>query len=431
MEPELIGACGIVVLLLMLYFRIWVGVAMLFVGFWGTFLILGWQPALGVLGSVPYRQVASYTLAALPLFIMMGVILEHTGIGRDLFFSANKWLGQLRGGIAMATAVAAAIIGVITDSMVAAITLGKIALPEMKKLKYDESLSAGSIVAGASLASLVPPSIGFILFGILTGESVGQLFIGAILPGVLLTIIIIMIIFVMVRIKPSIAPPGPKTSFKEKVLSLKYTWASLILIFLIIGGIYGGIFTPTESGAIGAAGSIVIGIAFRRLTRKNLIASILETAQMTAMIILMTAGAFIFSTMITVSQLSFALTDFVVGLDLSRYIIMTVIIIIYLILGMFTDILACILLTVPTIYPVVKALGFDGIWFGVVTVIIIEMGFITPPLGIHVFMFSAVTEVPIGTIFRGVIPFVAGLFLCVIITMFFPEIVTFLPGTMK
>ena len=207
--------------------------------------------------------------------------------------------------------------------------------------------------------------------------------------------------------------------------------ASLILIMLIIGGIYGGIFTPTESGAVGAAGSIVIGFVFGRLTRKKLVAAILETAQLTAMIILMTAGAFVFSTMITVSKLSFALSQFVVDLELSRYVIMIVIIIIYMILGMVTDILACILLTVPTIFPVVKALGFDPIWFGVVTVIIIEMGFMTPPLGMNVFLFSAVTKVPISTIFRGVIPFVAGLLLCVLITMFFPEIVTFLPGTMK
>jgi len=430
MAPELVGAGAIVILLLMLYLRIWVGVAMLFVGFWGVVIILGWQPALGVLGTVPYRHVASYTLAALPLFIMMGIVLQHTGIGSDLFFSANKWMGHLRGGIAMATAVAAAIIGVITDSMVAAITLGNIALPEMEKLKYNNALSAGSIVAGASLASLVPPSLGFILFGILTGESVGQLFVGAILPAVLLTVIILAIIFVMVRIKPDLAPPGPRASLKEKILSLKYTWASLILITLIIGGIYGGVFTPTESGAIGAAGSILIGFFFGRLSTQNLRKSIMETAQMTALIILMTAGAFIFSTMITVSQLSFALTDFVVELDMSRYIIMMIIILIYLILGMFTDILACILLTVPTIYPIVKALGFDGIWFGVVAVIIIEMGFITPPLGMNVFMFSAVTKVPIGTIFRGVIPFVGGLLLCVIIMMLFPQIVTYLPGTM-
>jgi tripartite ATP-independent transporter DctM subunit len=430
-NPEIIGVICIITLLIFLYCRIWVGIAMLFIGFWGVVAILGWQPALAVLGTIPYRQVSNYTLAALPLFLMMGVVLQHTGLGGDLFYSAHKWLGQLRGGIAMATSVAAAILGVITDSMVAAITLGKIALPEMRKLKYAESLSAGSIVAGASLASLVPPSIGFILFSVLTGESVGQLFIGAVLPGVLLTVIILLIIGLIVKINPSLAPPAPKTSFKEKMISLKYTWASLILILLIVGGIYFGIFTPTESGAVGAAGSIVIGFAFRRLSRTNLLASILETAQMTAMIILMTAGAFVFSTMITVSKLSFALAQFVVGLDLSRYVVMIIIIIIYMIMGMVTDILACILLTVPILFPVIKALGFDPIWFGVVTVIIIEMGFITPPLGMNVFLFSAVTKVPIGTIFRGVIPFVVGLLLCIIITMFFPEIVTFLPGTMK
>jgi C4-dicarboxylate transporter, DctM subunit len=430
MSPEIIGAICILVLLILLYTRVWVGITMLFIGFLGIVIILGWNPAMGILGTVPYRNVSNYTLAALPLFIMMGTVLEFTGIGGDLFYTAYKWLGHLRGGMAMATSIAAAVLGVVTDSMVAAITLGKIALPEMRKYKYDEALASGSIVAGASLASLIPPSMGFILFAMLTGESVGKLFIAAVIPGILLCFIIIAVIQGMVIIKPNIAPKGPSTTFKEKIVSLKFTWAALLLILVIIGGIYGGIFTPTESGAIGAFGAIVIGWATRRLSRKNLVKAILDTSQMTAMIVLMTAGAFVFSTMMTVSKLNFALSDFVVGLQVSKYVVIAVIIVIYIFLGMFSDILACILLTVPILFPTVKALGFDPIWFGVLIVILIELGFMTPPVGMNVFMFSAVTKVPIGTIFRGVIPFTLALLLCIVFMVIFPEIATFLPDTM-
>jgi C4-dicarboxylate transporter, DctM subunit len=431
MSPELIGAICIFALLVLLYTRVWVGVTMLFIGLIGIIAILGWGPAMGILGTVPYRNVSNYTLAALPLFIMMGTVMEFTGIGGDLFYTAYKWLGHLKGGMAMATSIAAAVLGVVTDSMVAAITLGKIALPEMRKYKYSEALASGSIVAGASLASLIPPSMGFILYAMLTGESVGKLFIGAIVPGVLLCFIILTVIRVMVMVKPNIAPAGPSSTFKEKIVSLKFTWAAMVLIIVIIGGIYGGIFTPTESGAIGAFGAIVIGWATRRLSRKNLVKAILDTSQMTAMIVLMTAGAFVFSAMMTVSKLNFALSDFVVGLEVSKYIIIAIIVLIYIILGMFSDILACILLTVPILFPTVKALGFDPIWFGVLIVVLIELGFMTPPVGMNVFMFSAVTKVPIGTIFRGVIPFTIALLICIAFMIAFPEIVTFLPDTMK
>jgi tripartite ATP-independent transporter DctM subunit len=430
MSPAIIGLIGIIALLVLMYARMWVGFVMLFVGFWGFVAILGWGPGLGVLATVPYRNVANYTFAAVPLFLLMGEVLFNTGIAADLFYSAYKWIGQLRGGLAMACAIASALLGVVTDSLVAAITLGKVAAPEMKKYNYDDSLAAASIVAGASLASLIPPSIGFILYGMLTNVSVGELYIGAIIPGIVLTVLILLLITILVRINPSLAPAGPKTSFKEKIVSLKYTWTMGLLILLIVGGIYAGVFTPTEAGAVGAFGAIVIALLARRLTTQNLLNSILETAKMTSMMVLLVAGAFVFQTMMTVSKLPFMLSDLVTGLALSRYFIIAIIMLVYIILGMFCDIISCIIITVPILFPVIVAMGFDPIWFGVIMAILAEMGLITPPVGMNVFMFYGVTGIPIGTIFRGEWPFVGAMLIFIVILTIFPQIVTFLPDTM-
>lgn len=430
MRPEIIGVIGIVALLVFLYARMWVGFSMLFVGFWCIVAILGWDRALAVLAAVPYRNVCNYTLAAIPLFILMGGVLQHTGVATDLFYSAYKWLGQFRGGLAMATSIASAILGVVTDSLVAAIILGKVAVPEMKRYSYDEALAAASVVAGASTASLIPPSIAFLLYAILTNESVGKLFIGAIIPGIVLTAVIVLIIAAYARIKPSVAPAGPRTSFKEKVVSLKYTWAVGVIIILIIGGIYAGIFTPTEAAAIGAAGSMLVTFAARRLKGRNLLDAILETAQTTAMIVLMISGAFVFATMITISDLNFRLGEFIAGLQVSKYLVLTTILIMYIIIGMFCDIITGIVLTVPIIYPLILTLGFDSVWFGIILVIIMEIGFITPPVGMNVFTFSGVTGIPVGTIFRGIWPFVLAELICIVILTIFPQIVLFLPGTM-
>ena len=403
---------------------------MLFVGFGGLVAILGWDVALSVVGTVPYRSISNYTFAAMPLFMMMGIFVTNTGFASDLFNTAYKWIGQLRGGLAMATSVACAILGVITDSMVAVITMGKAAVPEMRKYKYNEALSNASVVAGASLASLVPPSVGFILYGMLTGESVGALYIAAVIPGIFLTVMMLLTIGVWAKINPKLAPAGPKTSVKEKVVSLKNTWGVAALFILIIVGIYAGIFTPTEAGAVGAFGALVIGLLGRRFTKKTLIESILETAQMTAMVVLLVAGAFVFTKMMTVSKLPFMLADFVTGLAVSKYLVLTAIILIYIILGMFCDIMACIIITIPILFPVIEALGFDPIWYGVLIVIVAEVGMITPPVGLNVFLLSGITKTPINVIFRGVWPFVVIILLSIVILTIFPQIVLWLPGTM-
>ena len=430
MSPELIGVVATVILLVLIYFRMWVGLAMLFVGFWGVVAIIGWKPALVLAASVPYRNVGDYTFAAIPMFIMMGAVLFHTGIASDLFYAAYKWLGRFSGGLAIACALAGAILGVVTDSMVAVVTLGKVAIPEMKKYKNDETLACSSLLAGASLASLIPPSVGFILYALLTEQSVGKLFIGAIIPGIVLTAIVILTILIRTWLNPALAPKGPKVSIREKVISLKYVWPLMLIIVLVIAGIYVGAFTPTEAGSIGAVFSIIIALVSGRLTRKKLIDSILETAQTTAMIVLMVAGGFIFCSLMSVSNLSSSLGEFVVGLNLSPYGILSVIFIIYILLGMFFDIIAAMMVTIPIFFPVITAIGFDPVWFGIIIVIVMEMGVITPPIGMNAFILSGISNVPCEKIFRGIWQFVIAQLACVVILTIFPEIVLVLPGMM-
>lgn len=431
MSSEVIGGICIAVLLVLMYFRMWVGFAMLFVGFWGIVAILGWDIGLAVLGTVAYRNVATYPLTAMPLFIMMGVIVANTGVGADLFYAAHKLIGQLRGGLAMATVIACGGLAAMTGTgMAATATMGKAALPEMRKFNYDERLAAGSIAAGSTMGILIPPSIGFILYGILTQTSIGKLFMAGIIPGILEAVFYIVTIYIFCRFNPKMGPPGPKTSLIEKVVSLKHIWTMVLLFVLVIGGIYAGIFTPTEAGAVGAFGAIVITLFAGRLKGRSLLNSVLETAQITAMFILIIAGAFVFNNLMVISKLAFSLGNFIAGLDLPPYAILVTIIFIYIILGMFLDVMSCILVTVPVFFPIVLAMGFDPIWYGVIMVRVMEIGVITPPVGMEVFMLSGITGVPAGTIFRGVVPFVIADVLHVALLVAFPVISLYIPSQM-
>lgn len=431
MSPEIIGAIGIAVLLILLFSRMWIGFAMGIVGFVGYAVISGLTPALSVLTLEPYRQLSNYIISVLPMFIFMGVLTSNTGISEDLYRSTHTWVGQLRGGLAMATTFACALFAAICGSSLAGtITMGKVAVPEMKKYNYDDSLATACVAAGGTLGILIPPSIGFILYAILTELSVGKLFMAGIGPGILLTLLICLIIGVIAWFRPALAPPGPKTTFKDKVKSLKHTWAMVAIFLLVMGGIYGGIFTPTEAGAIGAFGAIIVSIINRRLTRKRFVDSVVETVQTTGMIAGIIIGAFVFMRFMTVSHLPFALSEIIEGLPFGRYIIFAVIVFLYIILGMFTDIIASIVITIPVIYPVILSMGFDPIWFGVIVVIVMEMGMITPPIGMNVFVLAGITNVSVGTIFRGVWPFVLAELICIILLTALPDIALFLPNMM-
>jgi C4-dicarboxylate transporter DctM subunit len=431
MSPEIVGLIGVALLVVLLFLRVWIGIAMGVVGFIGFAIITNFNYACMIIGSVPYTSIANETVAAVPLFILMGAVVSNTGVGGDLYQTAYKWFGQLRGGVAMATVVAcggfAAISG---SSSAAAATMGKLALPEMKKYHYDNKLATGCVAAGGTIGILIPPSMGFILYGILTEISIGKLFMAGVIPGILEVVFYIGAIFIVCRFNPTLGPAGPKTVFKEKIASLKYTWAMLTLFLLVMGGIYGGWFTPTEAGAVGAFGAMVISGISGKVTRKNFSASILEAAQTTAMIVLLIASAFVFMKFMAVSRLPDFLAKYIAGLPFSAFHILMLIIFLYIILGMFLDIFAAILLTLPILFPVILSLGYDPIWYGVLMVRVMEVGLITPPMGMNVFILGGVTDVPLGTIFKGVVPFVIADIFHIALLMIFPILSLFLPNVM-
>jgi C4-dicarboxylate transporter DctM subunit len=431
MSPELIGVIGVIALIVLMFMRIWIGAALALVGILGYGYLAGWDYTSVMSGTEPYSQIAFYPITVIPLFILMGTVVSNTGVAGDLYNTAYKWLGNLRGGLAISTVMACAGFAAICgDSVATAATMGKVALPEMKKYDYDERLASGSIAAGGTMGILIPPSMGFILYGILCEVSVGKLFMAGIIPGILQAIFYAVLILILCRVNPKMGPPGPGIGLKERIFSLKSTWAMLLLFCLVMGGIYMGIFTPTEAGAIGAFGAIVISFAGRKLNWNNLRASIVETAQFTAMIVFMIVGAFMLMRFLAISKLPFMLGDLVAGLAVSKMWILIAIIFLYIVLGCFLDVFAAIILTLPIIFPLVLALGFDVIWFGVIMVRVMEIGLITPPFGMNTFVLSSVTNVPIGSIFRGVIPFVIADFFHVALLVAIPSLSLFLPQSM-
>jgi len=428
-EAGLIGLGFLVVLLLL---GTPVGFAMAFVGFIGMAYLKGLPPALNVMGSTYFVNLGYYLFAVIPFFLLMGLLLASAGVGRDLYNTTYAWVGHQPGGLSMATVAAcggfAAICG---DSLPTGVTMGTVALPEMKRFNYDDSLATGCVAAGGTLGILIPPSIGFILYAIITEESIGKLFIAGIIPGILLMSLFMLTIYVRCRLNPKLGPPGPRTTFKEKIISLKGTWVMIALFLLVIGGLYSGIFTPTEAGAIGAFAALIIGLAWRRFTRKSVITSFLDSGATSSMLFIILGGVFIMGYFLAVSRVPLVVSDFVAGLHVSRYLILVLILFIYVILGMLMNIGPIILLTLPIFFPTVVALGFDPIWFGVIMVIMMEMGQITPPIGMNVFAIAGVArDVPMWTIFKGIFPFVIMQALMIAILIVFPQIATWLPSLM-
>jgi tripartite ATP-independent transporter DctM subunit len=431
MSHEILGLIGILVLIGLLFVGMWIGAAMALVGFLGYFLIMGVGPAFGMVAQIPFTTMASYILTTVPLFILMGAFIANTRVGHDLFATAYTWIGQLRGGLAMAVVFACAIAGSILGvSGPAAITMGKVALPAMRKYKYDDTLATASIAAAGTLAFLIPPSVAFIIYGLLTEQSIGLLFVAGFLPGVLLACLYALTISFLTARNPKLGPAGPKTNLKEKIIALKGVWHALILFLIVFGGIYGGIFTPTEAGGIGAFGAIIVTGVTGQLTFKSFRDSFLDAAKTTGMVMLLIIGAYILMKFVAVSKLPFALSELIGQLGLGRTLVFACVVVLYLILGMFLDIFSAVIVTIPVIFPMMMNLGFDPIWFGVIVVILCEIGLITPPVGMDVFQLSGATGVPTYTIFRGVWPFVWASLICILILLIFPQIALFLPGTM-
>ncbi len=433
MSPMIVGIIGFIVIILLLLLNTPVAVAMGVVGVVGFGYLVGWSESLSILKTVPYLSLAAYGMSVIPLFLLMGSFCFYAGISQQLYHTVYKWLGQFRGGLAMATVGACASFAAVSgSSMATAGAMGTVALPEMKKYKYAASLATGCIAAGGTMGILIPPSITLIVYGLLTEQSIGKLFLAGIIPGILEAVFYIITISILCKRNPVLGPPGEKTSFEEKVVSLKGTWPVLGLFLLVMGGIYMGVFSPTEAGAIGAFGAFVFALAKRQLGRKNLSSALLETGKNTAMLLMIIVGANIFGYFLSVSRLPFELSQIVAGLAVSRYIIFAAVLAVYLFLGCFMLPMPLIIVTIPIIFPLVLSLGFDPIWFGIIVVRICEIGQITPPVGLNIFVIRGVAkDVPIGTIYRGVIPFLITDIFHLAMLVAFPQISLFLPNLMK
>ena len=432
MSSEVIGLIGIAVLFFFLALRMYIGMAMALVGFLGLWMLVGFEAGSSILGLTPMSEGSSYTLSVIPLFVLMGQFAFLSGVSRDIYKTVYAWMGHFRGGLAMATIVAcggfAAICG---SSLATGATMAMVAIPEMEKYKYDPRLSTGCIAAGGTLGILIPPSLGFVIYGILTELSIGKLFMAGFIPGFMLTCLFILAIVVQCKINPQMGPSGESTTWGMKIRSLGGTWGMLLLFILVMGGIYLGVFTPTEAAGIGAFGAFLFTVMRKRLTFSNLVQSLVDTGKTTAMIFLIIIGANIFSSFLGMTKLPMALADFMVNLPLPRMLILTAIILVYVALGCVMDCYAIMILTVPILFPVIEALKFDPIWFGVLMVIVLEVGLITPPVGLNVFVIKgAAPNVPLTTIFRGIWPFLIAALAAIAILMIFPGIATFLPDRM-
>jgi C4-dicarboxylate transporter DctM subunit len=421
-----------VTLFVLMLLRVPVGMAMGLVGVGGFAYLVGGAPALKNVGHTTARTVTDYNFAVIPLFLLMGSFATTSGMSRELFRAANAFLGHLRGGLGIATIAACGGFAAICGSSVAtAATFSRVAYPEMRRYGYPQSFATGVIAAGGTLGIMIPPSTVFAVYGLITEQDVGKLFIAGVLPGVLAVSMYIITISLIGFVRPGYLPAGPRTAFKERIAALREVWATLLLFAFVIGGLYGGLFTATEAAGAGAGGAFLIGIARGRLSRADILRCLLETTRTTAAVFTVLIGALLFGYFLTVTQTPQKVTEFMTGLGIGRYGVLTLMMLMYLVLGCLMDSLAMIILTVPIVFPVIKELGFDPIWFGVIIVMTVELGLIHPPVGMNIFVIKSVIEdVKMSTMFYGVIPFIITDILRLIILIAFPIIALWLPSHM-
>ena len=427
------GTLAFAVLFVLLALTVPIGFAMGLAGLWGMGMIIGWSSALALFGTTVYETTANYNLSIVPLFVLMGSVASRSGLSRELYQSFNAWFGAFRGGLALATIGACGAFAAICGSSVAtAATMSQVALPEMKKYNYADSLATGSVAAGGIIGILIPPSVVLVLYGILTETSIGDLFIAGFIPGILTVVGFMLVVSIITRIWPHLGAGGERKSFSEKMSALGKTWAILFLFLLVIGGIYLGVFTPTEAAGVGATFAFVISAMRRRLSMKNAKEALLETVQTSAMIFAILIGAITLNNLMVFSGIAAAMSSFVGGLDMPPMIIMAIILLMYLVMGAFLDALAMILLTVPIFFPVVVSLGFDPVWFGVIVVMVVELGLITPPIGMNVFVIKGMApHVKLSTIYTGVMAFVLAQIALIVAVFLIPDIALWLPETAK
>ena len=436
MNPTLIGIVGICVMILIFLSRMPVAYVMAMIGFLGFSIMISMKGGFNLLSRNVYEVLSSYGLTTIPLFVLMGQLAFNSGISRRLYDTANKYLGNTRGGLAMATVSACTGFGAVCGSSPAtAATMATVALPEMKRFGYANELATGAVASGGGLGMIMPPSVVLIVYGVLTEQSIGKLFVAGILPAILVTILFVISIFIWCIRNPAQGPRGKKFSWKEKILSLTKLGETLAVFVLVMGGLFTGLFTPTEAAAVGVFGVLLVSLIRRQLTWNNFVKSLYETLRTSCMVMLLIAGATIFGKFFAVTRIPFEIANWVGGLDLPPYAIMSIIILIYFFGGCFMDALAFVMLTIPIFFPVVNSLGYDPIWFGIIVVMVTEMGVITPPVGINVYVVFGVAktligEVPLETIFKGILPFLLAVAVGIVILIAFPHIILFLPNIM-
>jgi len=432
LSHDLIAGAGFVILFVLMLSRVPVGMAMGLVGVTGYAMIAGSGPALKLVGQTSMRTVTDYTFGVIPMFMLMGAFVSVSGVSRELFRAANAMIGHLRGGLGMATVLACGGFAAICGSSVAtAATFSTVAYPEMRRYGYPQSFSTGVIAAGGTLGAMLPPSTVLAVYAVITQQDIGKLFMAGVLPGLLAMTMYVATIAAIVLAAPRFLPAGAPRPWKERRAALWGVWPSLALFAFVIGGLYGGFFTPTEAGGVGAMGAFLLGLARRKLDRKNVRAALLQATRTAAAVFTVLIGALLFGYFLTITQTPQKLTTFLTGLGIGRYGVLALIMAMYLVLGCLMDAMAMIILTVPIIFPVITQLGFDPIWFGVIIVMTVELGLIHPPVGMNVFVIkSVVQDVTFTTIFKGVLPFVATDIVRLVILIAFPAIALWLPGRM-
>ena len=430
MDRDLVALLGFVVMFGLMALRVPIGVAMGIAGVGGFYLLTSAMPALNLLANVPLSVVTDYNLSVIPMFVLMGAFASHAGMSRELFRAGRAWLGHRRGGLALASIAACAGFAAINGSSVAtAATMTQVALPEMRRAGYEPGFSAGLIAAGGTLGIMIPPSVIFVLYGIMTETDIGKLFAAGVVPGILAVFLYALVVMIQARVTPESLPKGEVHSWAERFESLRELWAVLLLFAFVLGGIYSGFFTVQEAAGVGAIGALAIGILRGQLRWPQIKRALIDALRVSSAIMMIVVGAFLFGYFLTITQFTQKAVDWLVHLPVGPYGILALVMVGYLILGAVMDELAMILLTVPIVYPVMMQLGFDPVWFGVIIVMAVTFGMICPPVGMNVFVINSIArDVPLGRIYRGTMPFIAIDVVRLVILCAFPALSLWLPS---
>ena len=432
MDPILVAALGIAFMFLLIGLHIPIGVSMALAGLVGFGFLAGFGPAVSLFATEPAGVIANLDLAVIPLFLLMGSLAGVSGLSSDIYRLAYALVGHRRGGLALATIGGCAGFGAVCGSSIAtAATMGRVALPEMIERGYAPTLASGSIAAGGTLGMLIPPSVIMVIYAFLAEQFVITLFIAALIPGVLAVVLYFIAIGIFVRLQPESGPTGEKMDWPERLRVFSQSWAVLFLMVAVIGGIYGGIFTVTEAASLGVGLAFFFTVTRGRLNRETFIQVMRETASNSALIYVIISGASIFTYFITATKMPDALVTQIAAMELHPLMVIFVLMVVYLILGSIFDTIAAMVITMPFVFPLIVSMGYSPIWWGVVLVMVIEIGMITPPIGLNVFViFGVARTIPLGTIFRGILPFLYADLVRLTLIVLLPTLVLWLPKTL-